>query len=353
MIPIAKPWIDKEEEQAVVNVLRSGNIAQGKVVEDFENQFANYIGTKYAIAVNSGTAALQIALMSAGIKPGDEVITSPFSFIATANSILFCGAKPVFVDIDEETYNINPDLIKEKITNKTKAILPIHLYGNPCKMDELMEISKKHSLFIIEDAAQAHGAEYQSKKVGSIGDAGCFSFYATKNMTTSEGGMITTNSKDIFEKARLIRNHGSLIRYYHQILGYNFRMTEICAAIGIEQLKKLDKFNKVRVSNATFLSSKLEGKYAIPKITNNSSHVFHQYTIGTKNRAEVIKRLEFGQIGYAIFYPLPIHKQEFYQNLGYRDNLPISERSSNEVLSLPVHPKLSQEDLDHIVKIII
>lgn len=219
MIPIAKPIIGEDEISTVTAVLRSGIIAQGRKVEEFEEAFAEFIGAKYAIAVNSGTAALHIALLAQGIGKGDEVITSPFTFIATANSILFTCAKPVFVDIEEDSFNIAPDNIDEKITPRTKVIMPVHLYGQPCDMKRIMRIAQEHGLIVIEDACQAHGAEYEGRKLGSFG-TGCFSFYPTKNMTTGEGGMITTNDKDIVEKARMIRSHGQRQRYLHEILGY-------------------------------------------------------------------------------------------------------------------------------------
>ena len=242
-INIASPKIGKEEIKAVTEVLKSGMLAQGPKVSEFEEKFARFIGVKYAIATSSGTTALEIALRAAGIGPDDEVITSPFTFIASANSILYTGARPVFADIVEQTFNLDPEKIEAKITKKTKAIMPVHLYGNACAMTKIMVIAKKRKLAIIEDACQAHGAEWGGKKVGSFGLAGAFSLYPTKNMTTGEGGMITTNSKEIYDKANLLRAHGSKIKYYHDILGYNYRMTDIEAAIGIEQQKKLNKFN--------------------------------------------------------------------------------------------------------------
>ncbi len=239
-VNIAQPQIGKEEIKAVTEVLKSGMLAQGPKVAEFEEKFAKFIGVKCAIATTSGTTALHVALLSAGIGPGDEVITTPLTFIATANAILYTGARPVFVDIDEATYNINPDLIEKVITEKTKAIMPVHLYGQSANMTKIMAVARKHKLTVIEDACQAHGARWKEKKVGSFG-IGAFSFYPTKNMTTGEGGMITTDSKEIYEKACLIRAHGSKVKYYHDILGYNFRLTDIGAAIGIEQLKKLPK----------------------------------------------------------------------------------------------------------------
>ncbi len=240
MIPIAKPLLGKEEIDAVSEVLSSGMIAQGPKVEEFELAFADYTGCEYAAAVNSGTAALHIALLAHGIGKGDEVITSPFSFIATANSILYTGAKPVFADIEPATYNIDSERIQEKITSKTRAIMPVHLYGHPADMKAIMEIADDNKLILIEDACQSHGAECFGRRVGSFG-TGAFSFYPTKNMTTSEGGMLTTDEKEIAEKAKIIRAHGSKVRYLHEMLGFNLRMTDIAAAIGLVQLGKLDR----------------------------------------------------------------------------------------------------------------
>src|SRR3989344_6029468 len=256
-IPISKPLIGSEESTAVVNVLKSGKLAQGEKVAEFEDAFAKYCGTKYAVATDNGTSALIVALTAAGIGPGDEVITTPFTFIATANAIIFTGARPVFVDINPETYNIDPPKIEGSITPRTKAILPVHLYGLMADMPTINSIAKNYELVVIEDAAQAHGASIDGKKAGSWGLAGTFSFYPTKNMTTGEGGMITTNDETLAKKARIFRNQGMEKRYYHDVIGYNFRMTDIAAVIGIEQLKKLEGFTKKRIANANYLTKKL------------------------------------------------------------------------------------------------
>jgi perosamine synthetase len=355
MIPIAKPIIGEDEISAVEAVLRSGIIAQGKKVGEFEGAFAEFVGTKYAIAANSGTAALHISLLAHGVGEGDEVITSSFTFIATANSILFTGARPVFADIEEETFNIAPDSIVEKITPRTKAIMPVHLYGQPCDMKEIMGIADEHKLAVIEDACQAHGAEYEGKKVGSFG-TGCFSFYPTKNMTTSEGGMITTNDEEMAQKARMIRSHGQRQRYIHEILGYNYRMTDIAAAIGLCQLGKLEEFSSKRIENAKFLTRGLSGIKGLipPSTTSNTKHVFHQYTVRITQDFgitidELRQKLLDKGVGTEIYYPLPIHKQPLYQNSGYNEHLPNSEKAATEVLSLPVHPSLTKEDLESIV----
>lgn len=356
MISITNVSIDEECQKAILDVLKAGQIAQGPKVEEFEKTFAAYIGTKYAVAVNSGTAALHVALLAAGIGPGDEVITTPFSFIATASCCLFCGAVPVFADIDEKTFNLDPQMIEKKITPKTKAVIIVDLYGQPCDMNEIIAICKNHSLILVEDACQAHGAEYNGHKVGSFG-IGCFSFYPTKNMTTGEGGMITTNDEEIARKARLLRSHGQSQRYVHDILGYNLRMTDIAAVMGISQLKRLDTANNKRIKNAAFLSKHIaEIKGIIPPyVAPLRKHVFHQYTIKVTgdyklSRDELQLKLNERGISTAIYYPTPINKQPLYKNLGYTDSLPMAEALSKEVLSLPVHPKLTAEELNTIVE---
>ena len=352
MIRIASPSIGNEEIKAVKEVLKSGMLAQGQKVKEFEEKIAEYVGVKYAIATSSGTTALHTALLAAGIKPGDEVITTPFTFIATANSILYCNAKPVFVDVDEKTFNIDAEKIEEKITGKTKAVLPVHLYGQPADMEKILEICKSHNLLLIEDAAQALGAEFKGKKVGSFGDCAIFSFYPTKNITTGEGGMVVTNDEKIAERCRKIRNHGEYQRYFVDSLGYNYRMTDIAAAIGLAQLKKLEKLNKKRIRNAKFLTKHLKdiGEIEVPFVDKRVKHVFHQYTIKTSRRDELKEFLEKKGIQSVVYYPLPIHKQKFYQDLGYADSLPVAEELSKKVLSLPVHPNLKKEDLKFIVE---
>jgi len=376
MIRISAPFLGEEEISAVERVLRSGMLSQGAYVEAFESAFADFIGVEHAIAVSSGTAALHIALLAAGIGKGDEVITTPFTFIATANAILFVGAKPVFVDVREDDFNIDVEKVKEAITKRTKAIIPVHLYGQPCDMKAIVDLAEDHNLHVIEDACQAHGAEFAGKKVGSFGTAGCFSFYPTKNMTTGEGGMLTTNSKEIAKKARMLRNHGSSARYMHEILGFNMRMTDISAAVGIEQLKKLHYFTKRRRENAEYLTERLEGIRGIvtPVVKERRTHVFNQYTIrvvgegaegadgaegaeGNRgkegvNRDDLARMLTERGVEVGIYYPRPVHKQPLYRKLGYEGQYPISEKLSEEVLSLPVHPGVRKEDLEMMVEII-
>ncbi|ADP77842.1 DegT/DnrJ/EryC1/StrS aminotransferase [Methanothermus fervidus DSM 2088] len=352
MIPISKPMIGDEEINEVINVLKSGQIAQGPMVEKFEKKFAKYVGTKYAVATSSGTTALHLSLLAIGINKGDEVITTPFTFSATSNSILYVGAKPVFVDIDLRTYNIDPNKIEEAITDKTKAIIPVHLYGHPADMDPILEIAEEYSLYVIEDAAQAHGAIYKGSKVGTFGDAACFSFYPTKNITTGEGGMVTTNNKKLAEKIKILRNHGEVERYNQIMLGYNFRMTDVEAAIGIHQLKKLDKFNEIRIKNAKYLTEHLEKLDIItPEEVGNVKHVYHQYTIRVPKRDRWVKCFEKEGINVGIYYPRPVYKQEFYRKMGYKCKCVNAEKASKEVLSLPVHPALTENDLDKIVEV--
>lgn len=356
LIPIAKPQLGKEEKKAVLEVLNSGILAQGDRVREFEELFAKFVGTKYAVATSNGTTALHLSLLALGIGQGDEVITTPFTFIASANSILYTGAKPIFVDIDEDTFNINPDLIERSITSKTKAILPVHLFGLPSDMGKIRKIAKKYNLYVIEDACQAHGAKIANHSAGSIGDVGCFSFYPTKNMTTGEGGIVTTNNKKLADKTRLLREHGMKIKYHHDVLGYNFRMTNLAAAIGICQLKKLPAFNKKRIQNAKYLSRYLTHVHGIkiPKIPENHQHVFHQYTIRVDkdyrmSRDKLILHLHEKGIGSSVHYPIPVNKQKVYKDFGVTDKLPVAEKAANEVLSLPVHPGLTKRDLDKII----
>jgi len=347
MIPISKPEIGKEEIEAVTKVLQSGMLAQGEVVEEFEDKFAAYIGTDYAIATNSGTSALHTALASAGINSGDEVITTAFSFFATASCVLMQNATPVFVDINPKTYNIDPSKIEAKLSERTRAIIPVHLYGQPCEMSEILKIAKEHNLVVIEDAAQAHGAEYKATKVGSIGDIGVFSFYSTKNIITGEGGMITTNNEQIAERARMIRNHGQTKRYFHDCLGYNYRMTNIAAAIGLVQLKKIDMLNLKRMSNARYYGEQFNLKK--PYVSQNVKHVFHQYTIRVKDREKFIAHLERHGVGYGIYYPVPLPSQPLFNSEGA---FPEAELASKEVVSIPVNPSLKRADVEKVVKVV-
>lgn len=350
MISIAKPYIGEEEKKLVMEVLESGMLAQGPKVAALEKAFEEVCGVKHAIATTSGTTALHVALLAHDIGPGDEVITTPFTFIASANSVLFTGAKPVFVDIEADTFNINPDLIEDAITPKTKAILPVHLYGYVCDMDAIMDIAEKYGLVIIEDACQAVGAKYKGKTAGSFG-TGTFSLYATKNVMSGEGGMITTDSDEIDEECRLVRSHGMKVRYYHDMLGYNYRMSDLHAAIGLAQMKRLDEFNAARKANAAYLSENITS-VIIPKVKPNYEHVWHQYTIrvdGERDRDAAVKQLNEAGIGTGIFYPVPVHQQEYMKEIVGDYQLPVAEKMAKQVISLPVHPQVSQSDLTKIV----
>ncbi len=351
MIPIAKPVIQDEETKNLIDVLKSGCLAQGKWVKQFEEEFAKYIGVDYAVATVNGTVALDLALKALKIGQGDEVIVPDFTFISTANSILFQNAKPVFADVEEKFFTINVTDILEKITNKTKAIICVHLFGQPCDLKALKEICEDHNLYLIEDCAQAHGAVYDSTKVGSSG-IGCFSFYATKNMTTGEGGMVTTNDKTLTERLRLLINHGQLEKYVHEVLGYNLRMSDIQGALGVAQLKKLDSLNLKRIQNAEYYNKNIvNSKLVKPVKRVKTVHVYHQYVLRVKERENFINYLNFKGVGCAIHYPTPIHLQPLYQKLNYpREICPVSTLLSREVVSIPVHPSLSEEDLKYIVK---
>lgn len=362
IITIAKPLFGEKEFENIKAVLNSGMLTQGKFVEDFEREFAHYIGVKFAVATNSGTSALHTALAALGIKSGDEIITTDFSFVASATCMLMQRAKPIFCDIDPKTYNISPELIEDKISDQTTAILPVHLYGQSCDMTKIMKIAKEYGLFVIEDACQAHGAEYNEKKVGSIGDIGVFSFYPTKNMTTGEGGILTTNNEIIAEKARMFRNQGQSKIYFHDSLGYNYRMTNIAAAIGLPQLERLDAGNTKRRENARYLTKELQKIKGIvtPYVAPDANHIFHQYTIRIEkdfslSRSQLIDTLKEKGIGFGIHYPRPIHKQPLFEHLGYTNeivNCPVSLEMSEKVLSLPVHPGVTQTDLEYIVNVI-
>ncbi|GAB4333277.1 MAG: DegT/DnrJ/EryC1/StrS family aminotransferase [Dehalococcoidia bacterium] len=349
-IPIARPIVGEEEKRAVIEVLESGQLAQGKRVEAFEQAFAEYVGVEHAIAVNSGTAALLVALQAHGIGPGDEVITTSFSFIATATTIIAAGAIPVFVDGDPFDLNIDPGLVEDAITDDTKAVIAVDLYGHPARLSELGEICEQYGIALIEDAAQAHGARHQGRSAGAWG-TGCFSFYPTKNMTTGEGGMITTSDPAIAERARLIRNHGQTSRYRHAVLGLNWRMTDLHAAIGLAQLAHVEEWNEARIRNAVALSGRIT-RAQTPRVRPGDRHVFHQYTIRVAgDRDAVVARLQDAGVGCAVHYPTPIHRQPVIQELGYGEyELPNAEAAAESVLSIPVHPALSDDDITYIAE---
>jgi dTDP-4-amino-4,6-dideoxygalactose transaminase len=343
---MAQPLIGDQECEAVMAVLRSGQLAQGRVVAAFEEAFAAICGVPHAVATTSGTTALHIALLMHDIGPGDEVITTAFSFIASANAILYVGATPVFADINLATLTIDPDDIERKITPRTKAVMPVHLYGSPADMARIMEICDRHNLVLIEDACQAHAATYAGSPVGSFG-TGCFSFYPTKNVTSGEGGIVTTGDAALAEKARLLRAHGMPRRYHHEILGYNFRLSDIHAAIGLTQLDHLEAWTNQRVHNAGRLAELLsEQPVLFQETLPGARHVYHQFTVRIPDgRDEIAAYLRDQGVGCEVYYPVPIHQQPIYRDRGYAVSLPATEQAAREVLSLPVHPSVSDNDL--------
>lgn len=358
MIPISKPVILEEEKRAVLEVLDSGMLAQGKAVSEFEEAFSSYLGAEFAVATSSGTTALCLALQACRVEFGDKVLTTPFTFIATANAILYCGAEPVFCDIDPETFNISPRAIRDvlSIVRGIKALLVVHLFGLPCAMDEIVAIARENNLLLIEDCAQAHGAAYKGKNVGCFGNAGAFSFYATKNMTCGEGGMVVTSNAEVARHVRLLRDHGQSEEYDHHILGYNYRMTNIQAIIGICQLKRLEEMNHKRIANAGFLRDHLQdlGWLSLPHVSEDAGHVFHQFTLRVREDRDTFARyLRQNGVGCKIYYPRTVYAQPLYEKLGFvKISCPEAERASREVLSIPVHPGLSAEELERIVRII-
>jgi perosamine synthetase len=351
-IPIAVPQMGPEEKAAVQAVLDSGQLAQGPIVAEFERAFASWCGVRHAIAVSSGTAALHLLLLAHGLDEGDEVITTPFTFAASANAALFVRARPVFVDVEPETGCLDPELVEAAITKHTRAIIPVDLYGHPAAIPELREIADRHGVVLIEDACQAHGATIKGKKTGALGVSAAFSFYPTKNMTTGEGGMVTTDDDDLAARLRPLREHGAKERYHHDVLGYNYRLTDLAAAIGLAQLAKLDGFNQARRHNAGRLSAGLAGIKGItlPHERPGYQHVSHQYTVRVhEGRDRVQGKLREMGIGTAVHYPIIVTRQKLYADLGYDSvSTPIAEALATEVLSLPVHPALSGSDLDRI-----
>ena len=348
MIPIARPQMGAEEKELVWSAMEAGALAQGPRVAQLESRFADFIGVGQAVATSSGTTALHLALLGYRIGPGDEVITVPFTFIASANSILFTGARPVFVDIEADSYTIDVGQIEAAITPRTRAIMPVSLYGNPADMNPIAEIAEGHGLAVVEDAAQAHGAAIGDRRCGSWG-AGCFSFYPTKNMTTGEGGMVTTDDLELADRLRLLREHGMKVRYHHDVLGYNFRMTDLHASIGLAQLTKLPAYNERRVAIADRYGAELSGVIT-PSVRPGTRHVFHQYTIRVPARDAFADRLRERGVGSAIYYPVPVHRQKPFLALGYGDqDFPITQQLSGEVLSIPVHPSLTDEEVSTVI----
>ena len=348
MIPIARPLLGPEEQALVAETLASGSLAQGPRVRELEERFADFVGVPHAVATSSGTTALHLALLAAGVGPGSEVITVPFTFIASASSVVHTGARPVFVDVDARSFTMDPAQVEATVTPRTRAIMPVSLYGQPADLPAIEDIAQRHGLALIEDAAQSHGAALDGRRSGSWGQ-GIFSFYPTKNMTTGEGGMITTADLDLAEWARLRREHGMKVRYHHDVLGYNFRMTDIHAAIGLAQLDKLPAFNARRIAIAGRYTQSLRG-VVTPWQRPGATHVYHQYTLRVLKRDAFVERLRERGVGTGVYYPIPVHRQQPFIDLGYGEqSFPVSELLSEEVVSIPVHPGLSDENVDTVI----
>jgi dTDP-4-amino-4,6-dideoxygalactose transaminase len=356
-IPIAKPVFPEETIADIAKVLKSGYLIQGPRVAEFEEEFKRKVGAKYAYAVNSGTAALHICYMSL-LKPGDEVIVPDFTFMSTASMAVFAGGRPVFADIGNETLTIDPEDVKEKLTARTKVIAPVHLFGNGADMKALSEIAEDHNLFLVNDAAQAHGTRIDGKDVGSFDDLNCFSFYATKTITTGEGGLVTTNDEKLCEKGRLIRHQGQPSRYYHEVLGFNYRMTEIAAAIGLNQLKVIDDFLAKRRRNAEVLTKGVNQITGLKtqKAGRGVDHSFSYYTVIMDlkelkcSRDQYVEALNAENIESIVYYPIPLSKQPALKEYSRRQLCPIAEEMSKRVFSISVHPSLSEEDLKKILQ---
>lgn len=344
--------LEKEISSAIDEVVRSGRYILGENVSRLEKEVAAYCGAKFAVGVASGTDALHLALRACGVKEGDEVITSPFTFVATAEAIAYCGAKPIFVDIEPKTFNIDAGKIKERVSRKTKAILPVHLYGQPCEMDKIMELARKHNLKVIEDCAQSIGAEYREQKAGSFGDAGCFSFFPTKNLGCfGDGGMITTNDEKIAEEIKVLRGHGSRRTYHYDLIGYNSRLDELQAAILRVKLPHLESSIKARRRNANLYHKNLKNltALALPFEQENARHAFNQFTVRVQGRDEVFEFLKTKGIGSMVYYPLSLHQQKAFVNLKHRrGDFPQSEAAQDEVLSLPIYPEISEEQIEEV-----
>ena len=354
MISIADPEMGDREIERVVETLESGMLADGPEVREFEDEFAAFCGADRGVATSNGTTALHAAFEALDVGDGDTVITSPYSFVASANSIRLAGAEPVFADVDPDTFNLDPTAVEEVIRreNDVAAILTVHLYGLPSEMDRLRELADEHDLALVEDAAQAHGAEYRGERVGSLGDAACFSFYPTKNMTTGEGGMITTTREDVAERAESFVNHGRPPEggYEHVRTGHNFRMTSMAAAIGRVQLDRLPDYNAARRDNAEYLTEALADDVVTPVEPDDHRHVYHQYTIRTDDRDGLADHLEAEGVGTGVYYPTPVHELAAYEGVDHA--APVAERTAEQALSLPVHPNVSEADRRTIVSAI-
>ena len=348
--------IKDEIDAGLRQVFEKGNFILGQEEKDFESEFARYCGARYGVGVNSGTDALYLALASLDIGPGDEVILPTFTFIATALCVSYTGAKPVFVDIEETTYNLDPKKVEKAITKNTKAILPVHIYGQSADMDEILKIAKKNNLKVIEDAAQAHGASYKGKRIGSLGDISCFSFYPTKSLGAfGDGGMIVTDNKEIYEKLLMLRDYGRIGRYEHKIKGYNSRLDTVQAVILSAKLKRLDRWNKMRSNSAAYYCELLKSVKGIktPHTKKNREHIFQTFAVRLKNRDRICEERKKKEIGVLIHYPIPLHLQEAYQELGHgAGDFPVAEQVSREILSLPMFPHISKKQIKYVCDVL-
>jgi dTDP-4-amino-4,6-dideoxygalactose transaminase len=344
----------REINIAIQEVIESSAFAGGHFVTAFENDFAAYGGVPHAVGVGSGTEALWLSLLACGVGPGDEVITVPSTFMATAEAISYCGARPVFVDIDERFYTMDPESLPAALTEKTKAIIPVHLFGQPADMDPMLEFARRHGLYVIEDACQAHGAEYKGRRVGSFGDTGCFSFYPGKNLGAfGEAGAIVTSSTELRDKISILRDHGQVRKYLHSVIGWNCRMDGIQAAVLRVKLRQLDGANRRRREHAAHYDAGLHGLDGIitPARASWGRHVYHIYAVRVTNRDEAVKCLADQGIGTGIHYPVPVHLQEAYQGLGYhRGSFPIAERCAAEFVSLPIYPELTHAQVEEVIQ---
>jgi len=346
--------IREEIASGLQQVLDNTAFAGGPFVTRFEKEFASFCQTDFAIGLGSGTDALWAAILGLGIGQGDEVITTPNTFIATAEAISFSGAQPVFVGIDEKTYNMNPELLEDAITPRTKAIMPVHLYGQTADMDPILKIAKKHDLFVIEDACQAHGAEYKSRPAGSIGDAGCFSFYPGKNLGAyGEAGVVVTNNAQLNEKIQMFRDHGQAKKYYHSMIGWNARMDGFQGAVLSVKLKYLNQWNESRRKNARLyneLLANIDG-VILPTEADYAKHIYHLYVIRTQNRDAFMAALAENKVFCGIHYPVPLHLQEAYSSLGYKKgDFPVAEKCCEQLVSLPMFPELTPEQIGYVVE---
>jgi dTDP-4-amino-4,6-dideoxygalactose transaminase len=347
--------IREEIRAAVDKVLESGTYIMGPEVKEFEKEVAEYVGVKHAIGVGNGTDALLLTLDAMGIGPGDEVITTPFTFFATAETVSQLGATPVFVDIDPKTYNIDVNQIREKITPRTKAIIPVHIFGQPADMDEIMEIAREHNLYVLEDAAQAMGSEYKGKKIGSIGHAATFSFFPTKNLGGyGDGGMVVTNDDELAQKIRILRVHGSNPKYYHSMVGYNSRLDELQAAMLRVKLRYLDQWNDARREKAALYNELLKDTPVVtPYHAEDRKHIYHLYIIQAEERDALMAYLKEQGISCGVYYPVPLHRQEVYKDLGYGENsLPNAEYMANRTFAIPLYPELPEEEMVRIAETI-